>query len=147
MIPLGDDGLAKVAGSFFSLRFSLNPESIHIEEKVFNDNGDLSHTVLQMSVRIDDARVWFLLPGKYKAIGVTESDMATTTVLLTPGVSLTSTTQAPLLATVKKEPNIEEVTLLSDDSNDDVPPASDITCRAPLQRDARNTKGTRGTPE
>jgi hypothetical protein len=68
-----------------------------------------------------------LLPGKYKAIGVTESDMATTTMLLTPVVSLTSTTQAPLLATVKKEPNIEEVTLLSDDSDDDLPPASDIT--------------------
>jgi hypothetical protein len=52
--------------------------------------------------------------------------MATTTVLLTPGVSLTSTTQALLLATVKKEPDIEEVTLLSD-SDDDLPPTSDIT--------------------
>jgi hypothetical protein len=92
----------------------------------------LSHIVLQMSFRIDDARVWFLLPGNYKAIGVTESDMATTTVLLTPGVSLTSTTQAPLLAMVKKEPNIEEVTLLNDDSDDDVPPPSDIT-PPPLQ--------------
>ena len=92
MIPPGDDGLAKVAGSFLSLRFGLHLDSIHIEEEVFNDNGDLSHTALQVSFRIDDGRVWFLVPGNYKAIGVTESEMATTIVLLTPGVSLTSTT-------------------------------------------------------
>ena len=131
MIPLGDDGLAKVAESFLSLRFRFHPDSIHVEEEVFNDNGDLNHTVLQMFFRIDDGRVWFLLPGKYKAIGVTESEMATTTVLLTPGVSFTSTTQAPLLATVKKEPGIQDVTLLSDDSDDDVPPASDIASLTP----------------
>ena len=62
MIPLGDDGLAKVAESFLSLRFRFHPDSIHVEEEVFDDNGDLSHTVLQMSFRIDDGRVWFLLP-------------------------------------------------------------------------------------
>ena len=90
MIPQGDDGKAKVAGSFLSLRFNFHPNSIHVEEEVFNDNGDLSHTVLQMSFCIDLGRVWFLLSGTYKAIGVTESEMATTTVSLTPGVSLTS---------------------------------------------------------
>ena len=131
MIPLGDDGLAKVANSFLSLRFRFHPNSIHVEEEVFNDNGDLSHIVFHMSFRIDDGRVWFLLLGTYKAIGVTESEMATTTVLLTPSISLTSTTQAPLLATVKKEPDIQEVTLLSDDSDDDVPPASDIASLTP----------------
>jgi hypothetical protein len=61
MIPLGDDGLAKVAGWFLSIRFKLKENSIHVEEKVFHDNGDLSHTVLQVSCRIDDGRVWFLL--------------------------------------------------------------------------------------
>jgi hypothetical protein len=131
MIPLGDDGLAKVAKSFLSLRFRFHPNSIHVEEEVFNDNGDLSHTILQMSFCIDDARVWFLLPGKYKAIGVTESKMATTTMLLTPGMSLTSTTQAPLQVTVKKEPGIQEVALLSDDSDDNVPHASDIASLTP----------------
>ena len=73
MIPLGDDGLAKVVESFLSLRFRFHPDSIHVEEEVFNDNGDLSHTVLQMSFRIDDDRVWFLLHGTYKAIGVVVS--------------------------------------------------------------------------
>jgi hypothetical protein len=113
------------------LRFRFHPDSIHVEEEVFNDNGDLSHTVLQMSFRIGDGRVWFLFPGTYKAIGITKSDMATTIVLLTLGVSLTSTKQVPLLATVKKEPDIEEVTLLSDDSDDDVPPAFDIASLTP----------------
>jgi hypothetical protein len=127
VFPLGDDGLAKVAGWYLAMRFTLNQDSIHVEEEVFHDNGDLSHTVLQVAFRNDDGRVWFLLPGSYQAIGVTESDMATTTVLLTPGVSLTSTTQAPLLATVKKEPGIQEVTFLSDDSDDDLPPASHVT--------------------
>ena len=123
MIPLGDDGLAKVAWWFLSMRFKLNQDSIHVEEEVFNDNGNLSYTILQVSFRIDDGRVWFLLPGRYKVIGVTESQMATTIVLLTPGVSLTSTTHVPLLATIKKELDIQDVTLLSDDSDDDVPPA------------------------
>ena len=131
MIPLGDDGLAKVAESFLSLRFRFHLDSIHVEEKVFDDNGDLSHTVLQMSFCIDDGRVWFLIPAKYKAIGVTELDMATTTVLLIPGVSLTSTTHAPLLVTVKNEPDIEKVTLLSDNYDDDVPPASNIASLTP----------------
>ena len=105
------------------MRFKLNQDSIHVEEEVFNDNGNLSYTILQVSFRIDDGRVWFLLPGRYKVIGVTESQMATTIVLLTPGVSLTSTTHVPLLATIKKELDIQDVTLLSDDSDDDVPPA------------------------
>ena len=129
MIPLGDDGLAKVAKSFLNLRFRFYLDSIHVEEEVFNNKGDLSHIVLQMSFWIDDGRVWFLLLGTYKAICVTESEMATTIVLLTPGVSLTSTTHVLLLATVKKKPDIEEVTLLSDDFDDDVPPDFDI---APL---------------
>ena len=124
VIPVGDDGLAKVPEWYLSMRFKLNQDSIHVEEEVFHDNGSLSHTVLQVAFRNDDGRVWFLHPGSYKAMGVTESEMATTTVLLTPGMSLTSTTKVPLLATVKKEPGLEEVTLLSDDSDDDVPPAS-----------------------
>ena len=131
IIPLGDDGLAKVVESFLSLRFRFHSDSIHVEEEVFNDNGDLSHTVIQMSFCIDDGRVWFLLPGTYKAIGVTKSVMATTTVLLTPGVFLTSTTHAPFVATIKKEPGLEEVTLLSNDSDDDVPLASDIASLTP----------------
>ena len=110
MIPLGDDGLAKVAGWFLSMRFKLNQDSIHVEEESFHDNGDLSYNVLQVSFHINDGRVWFSLPGSYKAIGVTELEMATTTVLLTPGVSLTCIMQVPLLATVKKEPDIQEVT-------------------------------------
>ena len=131
LIPLGNDGLAKVAESFLSLRFRFHPDSIHVEEEVLNGNGDLSHTVFQMSFRNDDGRVWFLLPGTYKTIGVTESEMATTTVLLTPGVSLTSTTQVLLLATVKKEPDIQKVTLLSDDSDNDLSHASDIASLTP----------------
>ena len=71
MIPLGD-GLAKVVELFLSLRFRFHPYSIHVKVEVFNDNGDLSHNVLQMAFRIDDGRAWFLLPGTYKAIGVTE---------------------------------------------------------------------------
>ena len=41
MIILGNDGLAKVAGLFLSLRFKLNQDSIQVEEEVFNDNDDL----------------------------------------------------------------------------------------------------------
>ena len=113
------------------MRFRFHPDSIHVEEEVLNGNSDLSHTVLQMSFRNDDGRVWFLLSGTYKTIGVTGSEMATTIVLLTPGLSLTSTTQVPLLATVKKELDIQEVTLLSDDSDNDLPPASDIASLTP----------------
>ena len=41
------------------------------------------------------------------------------------------TTQTLLLSTVKKEPGIQEVTLLSDDSDDDMSPASDIASLTP----------------
>jgi hypothetical protein len=64
-------------------------------------------------------------------MGVSKSDMATTIVLLTPDGYPTSTTQVPILATVKKELGIQEVTLLSDDSDDDVPPAFDIVSLTP----------------
>jgi hypothetical protein len=59
MIPLGDDGLAKVTESLLSLRFRFHLASIHVEEEVFDANGDLSHTVLQISFRNEDGRVWF----------------------------------------------------------------------------------------
>jgi hypothetical protein len=56
VIPVGDDGLAKVPKSILSLRFRFHPTSIHVEEEVFDANGDLSHTVLQISFHNDDGR-------------------------------------------------------------------------------------------
>ena len=129
-VPLGDDNLASVSAAFLAMRFGFHLDSIHVEEEVFDDAGDLSHTVFQMSFHINNGRVWFLLPGTYKAMGVTESDMAASTVLLTPGGSTTSTAQVPLPATVKKEPGIEEVTLLSD-SDDDLVRAPEISTTTP----------------
>ena len=92
-----DIGTAIVTGLWLSLCFQFQEESIHIEEEVFeNDTGEVSHTISQLSFPNDsNGKVWFLLPGKFVVYGLTESQMAASTVLLTPRRSSTCTMETP----------------------------------------------------
>ena len=100
---------------------------MHIEEQVFDAvTRNLTHTVSQFSVVKDDDKLWLLKPGTYRAYGLSDSLPPCSTELLTPRVSSTSTLPLPMRPTIKVEPGLPEITLLSDDSKEDMP--SQVPC-------------------
>ena len=120
--PVGADGFCWVSALCLSLRFQFRKESMHIEEQVFNAvTGNLTHTVTQFSVVKDDDKLWLLKPGTYRAYGLSDSLPPISTELFTPRVSSTSTLPLPTRPMIKVEPGLLEITLLSDDSEDDLP--------------------------
>ena len=125
--PIGADGFCWVSALRLSLRFQFWEESMHIEEQVFDAvTGNLTHSVSQFSVVKDDNKLWLLKPGTYRAYGLSDSLPPCSTELLTPRVSSTSTLPLPTRPTIKVESGLPEITLLSDDSEDDLP--SEVPC-------------------
>ena len=100
---------------------------MHIEEQVFDAiTGNLTHTVSQFSVVKDDDKLWLLKPRTYRAYGLSDSLPPCSTELLTPQVSSTSTLPLPTRPTIKVEPGLPKITLLSDDLEEDLP--SQVPC-------------------
>ena len=135
---VGADGFCWVRALCLSLRFQFRKESMHIEEYVFDAvTGNLTHTVSQFSVVKDDDKLWLLKPRTYRAYGLSDSLPPCSTELLTPRVSSTSTLLLPTRPMIKVEPGLPEITLLSDDLEDDLPsqvPSTKTQDPSPCQR-------------
>ena len=105
------EGYALVSCQRLSLRFNFQEDSISVEEEIFDDlTSELSHTVGQLSISDDNnCRSWRLAPGRYRVYGLTDSQMAASTEILTPRRSSTCTVQNPLPSNVvvKVEPGLE----------------------------------------
>ena len=105
------EGYALVSCLRLSLRFNFQEDSISVEEEIFDDlTSELSHTVGQLSISDEsNCRSWRLAPGRYRVYGLTDSQMAASTEILTPRRSSTCTVQNPLPSnvTVKVEPGLE----------------------------------------
>jgi hypothetical protein len=118
--PIGDEGFCIVTAFRLSLRFQFQEESMQIDQEVFDDaSGELTHTIGHLSYMNDGVRFWRLPPGRFRLYGLSDSLLVGSTEILTPKQSSTSTHNTPLLRTVKIEPILEPIHLLSDDSDDD----------------------------
>ena len=136
--PPGADGFCWVSGLRLSLRFHFWKESILIEEQVFDAvTGILTHSIGQFSILNDEGKLWLLKPGTYRAYGLPDLIPASSTELLTPRVSSTSTMSLPVPPKIKVEPGLPDITILSDDSEDDLPslvPSTKMQDPSPSER-------------
>jgi hypothetical protein len=113
LLPLQDDGFVRVSEDLLSLRFNLQLRTMYLEQEMYSGDGEVYETILVQKTRTEDGSVWILGPGSFRVIGLSESQMQASTVILT-NESGTSTVQIPTVATVKLEPNDDSVLVLSD---------------------------------
>lgn len=120
--PIADEGFCIVTAFRLSLRFQFEEESMQIDQEIFHDaSGELTHIVSQPSYLNDGVKFWRLPPGRFRLYGLSNSLLAGSTEILTPRQSSTSMHNSPRVRTVKIEPGLEPIHLLSDDSDDDTP--------------------------
>jgi hypothetical protein len=116
--PVGTDGLASVSVVRLGLWFQLNIASLYIDEEGFDSvSSDVTHTIGQIPVCNGDGKHWQLRPGRFRLYGLSESTMAASTELAPSLRSSSFTNRTPITSTVKVEPGVEYITILSDDSN------------------------------
>ena len=137
MLPLQDDGFVCVSEDLLSLRFNLQLRTMYLEQEMYSADGEVYETILVQKTRTDDGSVWILGPGSFRVIGLSESQMQAPTVILT-NESGTSTVQIPTVATVKLEPNDDNVLVLSD-SGDDICAAVDLSDISPFPFKSKNS--------
>ena len=122
LFPLDDFGVAEVSAFRLGLRFQLKPQSIHVDEEIFlSESGVLSHTIGQIPVSVGKDVVWNLKQGKYMAYGVRTLDHIPSKDRKTFNRSSSSSFRTPSPSHVKIEPSVNNVTLLSSDSDADSP--------------------------
>jgi hypothetical protein len=106
-----EDGLAYVTSQRLSLRFGFREDTIIIDEDIFDVvTSEITHTLGRVSQRDENNNLfWSLHPGSYRVYGLTDSQMAASTEILTPRESSICTIQTPLPrdVKVKLEPGLE----------------------------------------
>ena len=71
MFPVQDDGYAQVSSCRLALRFHMLPESIYIDQNIYDrETGVLCHTIGQTPMPTTTRRMWRLLPRKFTAYGL-----------------------------------------------------------------------------
>jgi len=138
-LPLQDDGHVVVSEDLLSLRFNLQIGTMYIEQEMYSTVGEVYETILVQKNRTEHGSMWILGAGSFRVIGLSESQMQASTVILT-NESGTSTVQIPSVATVKLEPSDDSVFVLSD-SEDDICAAVDLSDVSPFP--FRSTDSTR----
>ena len=122
LFPVDDYGVAEVSAFRLGLRFHLKPQSIHVDEEIFLfELGLLSHIIVHIPVTVGEDVVWNLKQGKYMAYGVCTFDHIPSKDRVTFNRSSSSSFRTPSPSHVKIEPSVDNVTLLSSDSDADSP--------------------------
>ena len=98
-----ENGHALVSSQRLSFRFIFLEDTINIEDEVIDDlTCELTHTIGQLFIRDEnDCKMWRLAPGTYTVYGLTNSQMTTSTEILTPSRSSTCTMHTPFPTHVK----------------------------------------------
>ena len=124
MFPVEDDGYVDVSACRLALRFHMIPESIYIDQNIFNpESGVLSHTIGQTPTLTGSGRTWQLLLGKFIAYGLKVPVHADSEHLPDLHPSSSSFQTATILRDVKVERTEVHITLLSDDSDTEPRPS------------------------
>jgi hypothetical protein len=130
ILPLQDDGHVSVSEDLLGLRFNLQIGSMYLEQEMYSPDGEVYETILVQKNRTEVGFMWILGPGSFRVIGLSESQMQASTVILT-NESGTSTVQVPSMAPVKVEPLDDSVFVLSD-SEDDICASVDLSNTSPF---------------
>ena len=117
MVLLDDLGDVCMHEQLLSLRFAFCIGTIYVEKEIFDNSGQICETVLQRNSTTIDGVVWNLTCGMYRVFGLTDAQLSTSMVLVTPRNS-TSTLQVPTQPTVKIEPSDVNVHVISDSDDD-----------------------------
>ena len=122
LFPVDDYRVAEVSAFRLGLRFDLKPQSIHVDEEIFlSDSGLLNYTIVHIPVTVGEDVVWNLKQGKYMAYGVRTFDRIPSKDRVTFNRSSSSSFRTPSPSHVKIEPSVDNVTLLSSDSDPNSP--------------------------
>src|ERR1700738_1397715 len=103
---------------------------MYLEHEMYFADGEVYETILVPKNRTNVGFMWILGPGLFRVIGLSESQMQASTVILT-NESGTSTVQIPSIAPVKVEPLDDSVFVLSD-SEDDICASVDLSNTSPF---------------
>jgi hypothetical protein len=117
ILPLQDDGHVNVTEDLLSLRFNLQVGTMYLEQEMYSADGEVYETILVQKNRTEVGFMWILGPGSFRVIGLSESQMQASTVILT-NESGASTVQILSIAHVKVEPLDDSVFILSDSEDD-----------------------------
>ena len=116
-LPFDDDHYVKVSKNLLSLRFNLRIGTMYVKQEMYSMNDDILETILIPKNIYQDGYVWILAPGSFRVIGLSDSQMQASTVLLTNKYGA-STVNMPTVATVKIEPSDNDVLVLLDSDED-----------------------------
>jgi hypothetical protein len=130
ILSLQDDGHVSVLEDLLSLRFNLQIGTMYLEHEMYSADGEVYEMILVPKNRTDVGFIWILGPGLFRVIGLSESQMQASTVILT-NESGTSTIQVPSIAHVKVEPLDDSVFVLSN-SEDDICASVDLSNTSPF---------------
>lgn len=119
-VPCNSEGVGSITAILLSVRYNLVLESVHLEEEIVNDDGELIQTVYQMPIRAKDGREWLLEARRYVVRGLTADRWAASTEILTPGRSMTSTVDVGTEPNPPvKQPVAQRIHVLSESDKDD----------------------------
>ena len=113
-VPCNSEGVGSITASLLSVRYNLVLESVHLEEEIVNDDGELIQTVYQMPIRAKDGREWLLEARRYVVRGLTAESWAASTEILTPGRSMTSTVDVGTEPNPPEQPVAQRIHVLSE---------------------------------
>jgi hypothetical protein len=130
ILSLQDDGHVSVSEDLLSLRFNLQIGTMYLEHEMYSTDGEVYETILVQKNRTEVGFMWILRPGSFRVIGLSESQMQASTVILT-NESGTSTVQIPSIAHIKVEPLDDSVLVLLD-SKDDICVYIDLSNTSPF---------------
>jgi hypothetical protein len=130
ILPHQDDGHVSVSEDLLSLRFNLQIGSMYLEQEMYSTDGEVYETILVQKNRTEIGFMWILGPGSFRVIGLSESQMQASTVILI-NESGTSLIQIPSIAPIKVESLDDSVFVLSD-SEDDICASVDLSNTSPF---------------
>ena len=117
MLSLQDDGHVDVSEDLLSLIFNLQIGTMYLEQEMYSADGKVYETMLVQKNITEVDFMWILRLGSFRIIGLSESQMQASIVILT-NESGTSKVQIPYVATVKLESTDDNVFVLLDLEDD-----------------------------
>ena len=79
VFPVGDGGRTRVPSHLLHVRFRFLESSIYVEEEQRSESGDVVQSIPVGKAAKDGTYAWYLLPGNYRAYGLSLSMLAAST--------------------------------------------------------------------
>ena len=83
ILSIQDDGHVVVSEDLLSLIFNLQIGTMYLDKEMYSADREVYKTILVQKNRIEVGFMWILEPGLFKVIGLFESQMQASTVILT----------------------------------------------------------------